>query len=64
MHAVTITKTLGGEGERWTNNYGHGRLTCYAAKTTALQWQTDCFMRTASCEAVRCNKFWNKKIHG
>jgi len=28
-----------------------------------LEWQTDHFIWTTSCEAVRSNKFWTKKIH-
>jgi len=37
---------------------------CYAARMTPLEWQTDRFIRTTSCEVVQWNKFWNKKIHG
>jgi len=40
------------------------KLICYATRTTALQSPINCFIQTASCEAVRYNKFWNKKIHG
>jgi len=34
---------------------------CYTIRTLPLEWQTDCFIRT---EAMRSNKFWNKKTHG
>ena len=56
------------KGERWTLNHAIGmadlKLFHYASRTMAFEWQTDRFIRIASCEEVRCNKFWNKKIHG
>jgi len=36
----------------------------YATRLTPLEWQTDCFIRTGSCEAVWSNNFWNKKMYG
>jgi len=36
----------------------------YATWMTTLEWQTDHFIWTVSCEAVRWNKCWNTKIHG
>jgi len=29
---------------------------CYATRTTPLEWWTDCFIWTASCEAVQWNE--------
>jgi len=47
-------------------NYWHGKLGIYplSYRSTPVEWQTECFIRTASCEAVWSNKFWNRKIHG
>jgi len=54
------------QGERRTKNYWHSRPEthgCYVTRTMTLEWQTDCFIRKASYEAVWSIKFWNK-IHG
>jgi len=68
VQAVTIVyyENLGmkDEAERWTHNHWHGRLETYPirypTRTTVLEWQTDGFIRTASCKAVKqCNKLWN-----
>ena len=65
MQVVTY-ENVRREGERQTHNHWHGglKLICYATRTMAFEWQTDRFIWTASSEAVRCSKFWNKKIHG
>jgi len=53
--------------ERRTHNHWHGRLEtyplCYSMRLMPLDWPTDCFIGTVSCEMVWWNKFWDKKIH-
>jgi len=36
----------------------------YTIRMMLLEWQTDYFIWTASCEAAQSNKLGNKKIHG
>ena len=36
----------------------------YTIRMLPLAWQTDRFIRTASCEVMRWNNVWNRKIHG
>jgi len=66
MQAVTITKTQGAKlrGKPSTIGIPDLKPIRYATRSTPLEWQSDCFIRTASCEAVWWNKFWNKEIHG
>jgi len=66
VQAVPIMKMQGAKmrGEPTTIGIADLKLTCYATRMTVIEWQTDPFFWTTSCEVVRCNKFWNKKIHG
>ena len=68
MKCVTscYSENISRQGERRTENHWHIidlKHICYATRTSLLEWQTGYFIRTAFCEAVRWNKFWNKKIH-
>jgi len=66
VQAGTIMKTQGAKlrGEPSTVWHGVDLIPiCYATRSTPLEWQTDCFIWTVSCDAVRGNKSWNKKIH-
>jgi len=69
LKLATTTKTkvakVGGE----LIKHWHSRLTTYplrllSIRSTLVKWHIDRFIRTASCEAVWSNKFWNMKIHG
>jgi len=42
------------QGESWTENHWHSRNKqyCYTTTTVPLEWQTQRFIRTASCEVV------------
>jgi len=51
--------------KRQTLNHWQGRLGKYPLgyQIMPVKWQSDRFIRTASCDAVWSNKSWNRKIY-
>jgi len=66
VQAVTVMKTVGAKmrGKPTTISMVELKLYHYATRSMPLEWQTDRFIQTTSCEVVWSNEYWNRKIHG
>jgi len=66
VQAVTLMKMQGAKIRNEPTTIGMADLKRirYATRMTTLEWRTDRFIQTTSCEVLPLNKFWNKKIHG